>query len=221
MSEPSSDAGEESVRSAIDLVVGVLLLFVGIAGVVSGTLISAVADREIIAELVAEDVIHSTVMNDADLVEFVYVSVLYGGIGVAVAGGSILLIGVLFGVTRYRAHRRNEPHRSVFADAMVGAVVTYVTSFVPFSPVIGGGVAGYLEGGGPWRGVRGGLLVGILVTIPVFVALAVLAYGLVEAGLVWASLALVFLGVLLGGVTIVLGAVGGYIGGYVRRERED
>ncbi|MFC6727016.1 DUF5518 domain-containing protein, partial [Halobium palmae] len=40
----------------------------------------------------------------------------------------------------------NEPTTSDrWVNALVGAVVTVVLSFLPFSPLAGGGVAGYLD----------------------------------------------------------------------------
>ena len=51
--------------------------------------------------------------------------------------------------------------------AAIGAVVSLVTFFLPFSPVIGGGVAGYLHGSDRTEGAKVGGLSGLLAAVPV------------------------------------------------------
>ena len=60
--------------------------------------------------------------------------------------------------------------RSGFVNALLGAVVMTVFSWIPFAPVVGGALSGYLEAGeahatGPAsrRGIRVGALAGVLV----------------------------------------------------------
>ena len=69
--------------------------------------------------------------------------------------------------------------RSGFVNALLGAVVMTVFSWIPFAPVVGGALSGYLEAGdahatGPAsrRGVRVGALAGVLTTIPAVLVLA-------------------------------------------------
>lgn len=215
----SNETDDTSVRATIDIVVGVLLVLVGIAGIVSGAMISLLADRDEIAQLVEEEVIVVEGLSDADAVELVHGLLLWGGLGLAAAGAIVLLGAIVFAALRWRGYRRDRLHGSTYADGVVGAVVTLITSFVPFSPLIGGIAAGYLSRGDPWRGARVGIVVGVLVAVPVIVFGGVLAYGYTEAGLLWASLIVVFSAVLSAIMTLVFAAAGGYVGGYLRTER--
>jgi hypothetical protein len=108
--------------------------------------------------------------------------------------------------------------------ALVGAIATIVLSFVPFSPVLGGGIAAYLNGADTSRGVRVGAVSGLIATVPlvllgllfavVFGAFAVGARGGVVAGLGGILIVLVF-GVVATVYTVGLSALGGYLGAYV------
>ena len=51
-------------------------------------------------------------------------------------------------------------------NGFLGAVVTVVLSFLPFSPLLGGMVAGYLEGGERGDGVRVGAIAGAIALVP-------------------------------------------------------
>lgn len=116
--------------------------------------------------------------------------------------------------------------RSTTMNALIGAVVTVVTSFVPFSPVVGGAVAGYLEGR---DGARVGAISGGMAAVPIlllgflFMFFIPLGMGMgmgVRAGigmfLFW-LLALVVVLV----YTVGLSAVGGLIGTYLAEGRNE
>lgn len=69
--------------------------------------------------------------------------------------------------------------RSGFVNALLGAVVMTVFSWIPFAPVVGGALSGYLEAGerhrtqpASRRGLRVGALAGVLATIPAVLVLA-------------------------------------------------
>jgi len=91
---------------------------------------------------------------------------------------------------------------------------------VPFSPILGGLVAGYLRGGENGDGIRVGTYAGVVASLPVVLLFAFLLGGVVvtagELGLGGAglviSLGIVF--VLLFTVAIIVGlsGFGGYIG---------
>ncbi len=71
------------------------------------------------------------------------------------------------------------PSRSgnLYVNAVIGAVVTVVTAFLPFSPVLGGAVAAYLEGGDRDRGLKTGAVSGVFASLPLaLVVLAVLFF---------------------------------------------
>ena len=111
-------------------------------------------------------------------------------------------------------------------NALIGAVVTVVTSFTGISPVIGGAVAGYLN---QRDGVKVGALSGAIAVVPLlllvglfgsFLAIVPMMGGGPRAGM-GAGLGLVFLLFAFGFLLVVslgLGAVGGYVGEYLHRE---
>jgi hypothetical protein len=116
-------------------------------------------------------------------------------------------------------------------NALVGAGVTVILSFTGFSPVIGGGVAGYLQRSDRMGGARVGAISGAIATLP-FLLLAVVVFGFfgLLAGIpmgpraIGASLfglVAVLFGFLLVVVwTVGLSAVGGYLGVYVAEETD-
>ena len=115
--------------------------------------------------------------------------------------------------------------RSTLVNAFLGAVVSVVLAFLPFSPVLGGGVAGYLE---RRDGVRVGAISGVITALPLALLLvaAVLFWSVfliapdpaVAGGLLFVTL-VIFVGVVVVALyTVVLSAVGGYLGVYVYEE---
>jgi hypothetical protein len=118
-----------------------------------------------------------------------------------------------------------------WGNALLGAVVTIVLSFVPFSPVLGGGVAGFLQGTDRRAGLRVGAVSGAVASIPILlVLLAIAAFVPVGVAVGDVGLGLPILAILIlltmFVLTIVygagLGALGGYVGavGAERRVRE-
>lgn len=117
-------------------------------------------------------------------------------------------------------------------NAVIGAVVTVVLSFTGFSPLLGGGVAGYLQRESRRSGAKVGALSGVVASVPtVFlfvVFFAVLVAGPtmgrrfgagvgIPGGIELALVLVLFLPFLIlwfGG----LGAIGGYLGAYLREE---
>jgi len=122
-----------------------------------------------------------------------------------------------------------------FVNAAIGAVVGVVLSgFVPFSPVLGGAVSGYLQGGDREGGVRIGALAGAIMLVPMLILfvvvvgpifLAVLGMsgmGMGNMGLAGAIGGAFFLFALLLGLVYTVGfaALGGWLGNYVRYETD-
>jgi len=108
--------------------------------------------------------------------------------------------------------------------ALLGAVVTVVLSFVPFSPVLGGGVAAYLNGADASRGLRVGALSGAIATVPLvlFGLLLVSFLGLFALGMqggvafgIGSLLVIIVFGVIAAVYTVGLSALGGYLGSYL------
>jgi hypothetical protein len=111
-------------------------------------------------------------------------------------------------------------------NSVIGAVVTVLTSFLPFSPVIGGAVAGYLQEEDAGGAMRVGAIAGLLSAIPlvfVIVALGSIlpflpAFGTPGnvAGLFGVLFAVVLLFTLV--YTVGLSTLGGYLGWYLESE---
>lgn len=113
-------------------------------------------------------------------------------------------------------------------NAVIGAVVTVVLSFTGFSPLLGGGVAGYLQRGDRAEGARVGAISGAIASIP-FVLLLVFVFGFFGLFLAGGGPAEAGFGIVIVLVFFVfalawnvgLGAVGGYLAVYVLAEFED
>ena len=109
--------------------------------------------------------------------------------------------------------------RSTLVNALIGAAVGIVLSFVPLSPALGGGVAGYLEGGESDDGLRVGAIAGVVMALPLaFLGLVVSTFFFgvgapVGVGILF-LLALVFLAL----YTVGLGALGGIVGASLEDE---
>lgn len=99
-------------------------------------------------------------------------------------------------------------------NALIGAIATFIFSFTIVSPVLGGALAGYLEGE---RGIRVGAISGLMAIAPL-VLLAFLVVGLLSFGVpAFAGLMiLLFGGIILTLYVIGLSALGGYLGVYLR-----
>lgn len=124
-------------------------------------------------------------------------------------------------------------------NAVLGGVVSFLTgNFVPFAPVLGGAVAGYLEGGTRRDGVRVGALSGLIAFVPVMAVAVVIssilgavglgfglgifgggAPGLGAAGFLGALFVL-FLLVMAVVYFVGGGALGGWLGNYVKYETD-
>ncbi|WP_136687724.1 DUF5518 domain-containing protein [Halorhabdus amylolytica] len=113
-------------------------------------------------------------------------------------------------------------------NALIGAVVAVVLAFVPFSPVLGGATAGYLQGGDQSDALRVGALSGLFASIPLVLLMMLLAtvipflpaFGMPGSmtAIVGVFALLAFAVILL--YSIGLGALGGALGRYIAREMD-
>ncbi|MFP4591056.1 MAG: DUF5518 domain-containing protein [Halobacteriota archaeon] len=110
-------------------------------------------------------------------------------------------------------------------NALIGAAITVVLApVVPFSALIGGGVAGYLS---PDDGLVVGALSGLIAVVPLLlvfgligtVGLGVGLFAPVAAGLTLILFMVAFVFIL--GFSVVLSAIGGLLGAYIHDELED
>ena len=115
--------------------------------------------------------------------------------------------------------------RDELRNAVIGAVVTVVLSFTGFSALLGGGIAGYLQGEPPKRGARVGAISGGIAVFPIVLVLllgfvlylgqpSVLGIG---GGLNLVIILFVMFPLMFAWI-IGLSSVGGYLGGYLQTE---
>ena len=104
-------------------------------------------------------------------------------------------------------------------NAVVGAVATIGLSFTGISPVLGGALAAYLDGGDTENGLRVGALSGLIASIPVgaILVIALLFLPLTgDLGVAVGGFLIVVVIVAIGvGYTVALSALGGAIGVYL------
>jgi hypothetical protein len=113
-------------------------------------------------------------------------------------------------------------------NALIGAAVTVVLSFTGFSPLLGGGVAGYLQKGERMEGARVGAISGAIATVPFVLLVSVVlgflglfAVGGGRGGLAFGAIGFVVFFVILVIAllwNVALSAAGGYIGVYIHQE---
>ena len=112
-------------------------------------------------------------------------------------------------------------------NAFIGAVITIGLSFTGFSPLLGGGVAGYLQAQSPRTGAKVGAISGVIATLPVLFILALgvmflpffgFGPGVPMGGFGFGILALVMVPMLVVWF-VILSACGGYVGAYLHSER--
>ncbi|MCU4752542.1 DUF5518 domain-containing protein [Halobacteria archaeon AArc-curdl1] len=111
-------------------------------------------------------------------------------------------------------------------NAVVGAVITIGLSFTGFSPLLGGGVAGYLQAEPPASGAKIGAISGVIAAIPLFliIVLGFVLFAAVPAGSggVPGGVELLVIFVVMLPMMLLwfvgLSAVGGYVGAYLHAE---
>lgn len=193
---------------------------------IGGTLFIAVSsylltvvNRSMLTDLAERGLLRSDVLTDAVLVEVAHTLSIWGGWGLLVTGVLAVLGGVWFALsTREDGGTRVDGNPTRFTCVIIGGAAGLVLSFVPFSPALGGGIAGYI---GPRRsGLATGTGAGLLAVLPALIPGVFLAVGFVlqppwpepaPSGAVLGGF--VSVGLLLGAVFgIVAGGIGGYIG---------
>jgi hypothetical protein len=204
----------------LEWVLTIGMVLVGAVFISLGTALSQFADTDRIATWVADGAIVSTELTDAELIDATFALIWGGGIGLAATGGIVIVGGLVFLGLQTRARRRTEtagrPHPSTVGTAILGALVTLVTWFVPFSPVIGGAVTGYVAGTSRREAMGTGSLAGLFATVPVVVVSAAVTWALLVESTAGVSVFVGFMltiSLLLGIAYMVgLSAVGGYLG---------
>lgn len=219
---------EYDVPVYVDWLVGALIALGGLGLAVAGTALTFVVDRTLLAESIEAGRITvpplERELTRAEMLDFTVAVVDWAGIGLLVTGFGLVVFALGFVALRHRASRRrpsDEPTGTARSYAVLGAVAAAVLSFIPFSQLAGGGLAGYLGYHDGGRAVSTGALSGFLSVLPVVSLLGFLTVGIYAglAGVQQASLGavsavgmcLVLLATTVYGTGI--GALGGFIGG--------
>ncbi|WP_226482215.1 DUF5518 domain-containing protein [Natrinema amylolyticum] len=114
-------------------------------------------------------------------------------------------------------------------NAVIGAVIGVALSFIPGSTVLGGAVAGFLEGPDERTGTIAGAIAGLITFLPI-AAGGALIFGFLGLGLVGGAPGggIAFISILIVGAlllvlayTVGLSALGGYLGAYLAHEYPD
>jgi len=122
---------------------------------------------------------------------------------------------------------------ATLVNAVVGAVVSVVGStVVPVAPIVGGAVAGYLQGGTRSEGVRVGFISGLIAVVP-GTLLGLLVFGIFGSlllgmgpgadgvGLQLFSLTFVVAFLLVvTAVMVGLSTLGGWVGNYIKYDTD-
>ena len=208
----------------LDWILGILVVIGGLLSTLGGLFVFLVANREGVETVVMADDFHVEGMTEAEFVELMVSFLPWLAAGLVITGLAMTVLGIAYIVHRRRVHDRKaagEPTSDYPAHALLGAVVSTLTSFIPLSPIIGGGLAGYLERGDSTRTVSVGVASAVLLSAPAFViglfgtVGLFLGFGEIGGGrFVPMSVILLIVGGLVSlGVTCLLGATGGWIGG--------
>lgn len=225
----TDETGGPRLPEVVDWIASALVALAGLALVLGGAAVLFVVDRPEFAEALAEGTQETTVLTEAEFVDVALTTGTWTGGGLLVAGGALVVVAVAYVLHRRRTHRRAEAGESTndfLANAVVGAVVSTVLGFVPFSPAVGGAVAGYFERGQSERVVGVGTLSGVLAAGPLLVVVGFVSSGLAvglftvqQAGLATVVLfAALFSLMVMVTVGAALGAIGGYVGGRLAEE---
>ena len=200
---------------SIDWAIGGVLGLLGLLMALGGWVLYAAIDRQGIATVIREGEFRSDVLTEAEAIDVLVAIAEWGGLGLAAVGVLLVLFGVavVWGHGRARRHGRGTPN---WVLGVVGAIVSTVLSFVPFSPLLGGAAASCLSTDRADSGVAAGTFAGIFTTIPALVGLGFVGVGLFsalpEATAGGAVLALA-VGIAFTIVYVIgLSAIGGYAG---------
>jgi len=113
----------------------------------------------------------------------------------------------------------NSDDSSPVLNAVIGGVAGILLAFIPLSPILGGGIAGYLQRGPRDAGVKVGAGAGLVMLLPyVFIGFFLLMLlGLGGTPAAFGLFALIVIG-MMAVYTVGLSALGGYLGVYVYEE---
>lgn len=204
----------------IDWAIGAVLGVFGALIALSGGALYAASSHTVVADVVQNGEFESDVLTEAEAIDLLVALGQWSGVGLIVTGLLLVALGVAVVVLHGRVREAGEP-TPAWVLGVAGATVGAVLGFVPFSPVLGGATAGYLDSDRTASGLGTGTLAGVFGGLPALVVTVFVGVGLfvgVPGELAPAAAALLgFTAVLTLLYFVALSAVGGYLGGWARK----
>jgi hypothetical protein len=230
----SSPRFERPLPEFVDWLAGAVIAIGGLALLVGGSVLTLVVDRALIEEEIEAGritvIVFERELSEPEMLSFTLDVVNWTGLGLVISGVGLVTFAVWYVIARHRAHGRVEAGDSAgsfLSNAVVGAVTTTVLFFIPFSPLVGGGVTGYLEGQRSNRAVSAAGLAGFLAMAPLVILLVCVGVGLYTGlagvgdagyGLVTA-VAMLFATLFVAAYGAGVSALGGFVGTRFLRDR--
>lgn len=229
--EETGAAPEPTYPAFVDWLVAGLAALAGLFSLVAGAAVLVWMDRDLIARGVEEGEVRGDLFSPAETVDVASSTVRWTGGGFLVVGLVLLVGAAAFALYRRRSRGRTaggRPGGEYAGHAVLGAATATILSFVPFSTVLGGGVAGYLERERSTRTVSVGAIAGLLPAAVASLFLTFVFAGLVlgtaDAGRSGVAAFFAFVGLATVATLVAVGAATGAIGGFVGgklNDRED
>ncbi|SEW29291.1 DUF5518 domain-containing protein [Halobacterium jilantaiense] len=213
--EPGDGVSRLAFSRTIDWGIGAVLWVFGTLVALSGGVLYASSSSAVVTAVIRNGEFESEVLTEAEAIDILVGLGQWGGIGLLVTGVLLVAFGVTVVVVHGRV-RESDEATPAWVLGVAGAMVSGLLSFIPFSPVIGGGVAGYLDSDQSASGLGPGMLAGVIGSLPLLTITVFAGFGLfvrIPADLAPAAAALLALTVIPAFLYfIVLSAVGGYLG---------
>jgi len=219
-SPPGTDATTDAAFGrTIDWAIGAVLGIVGVLVGLGGAMLYYGVDRPGVAEAVREADFESETLTEAEAVDALVALSDWSGIGLVVAGALTVAVGVAVVVVHGRA-RTEGSGTPTWILGVAGAMIGAILSFIPFSPLLGGAAAAYVDPDMSRSGLGTGVLAGVFATAPVLLVAVFAGIGLfagVPGAATVAVLTVLGVGLLGSAVYLVgLSALGGYVGAWAR-----
>lgn len=228
-----SSQDRHPVPEIVDWLAAVVIALGGMVLIVGGSALTFLIDRNMLEGSVESGQIQIVILvrelTEVEMLKVTLEVVAWTGIGLLITGIGLVLFAIGYAIASYRSYQlaeKDEPAGFYRSAVVLGAVVTAILSFLPFSPLLGGGTAGYLEHSWSGRSTSVGAFSGFLGMLPVLVILVFVTVGIYagfaaindpDYGIVTTAVMLFTL-VFVGGYGTGLGALGGFIGGRLAKQ---
>jgi hypothetical protein len=224
----NSGAFEPPIPGYVDWIVAAIIALGGLFLTIGGSVLVFVVNRDFLAEGIESGQVSIGLvdreLSRAEMLDFVAGIVDWTGFGLLLTGIALVVFAIGYAVVRHRRHGRTaagESAGSFRSYAITGGAASAVLSFIPFSPIVGSGLAGYLGHQDTGHSTSVGAFSGFLYVLPGLVILLFLTIGVFvglsnvgEAGIGYVLFAVMLLVMLIvSAYGAGVGALGGFLGG--------